>query len=155
MEGAGWERAHGYASNEHLLNKYGNRVPEREAEWDNRHFWRVSNAEHLEMSENVGMVNLSHFAIYDVRGSNAEALMEYVCVAKVGGNTPVGKGIYTHFLDHAGGIRADLTVVRLAEDHYRVMGRRRFRQSRLRVDEADSRRPWIRARARNRHPGSH
>jgi glycine cleavage system aminomethyltransferase T/glycine/D-amino acid oxidase-like deaminating enzyme len=121
MEAAGWERAHGYASNEHLLEKYGDRVPERMAEWDNRHFWRVSNAEHLEMSENVGMINLSHFALYDVSGADAEALMEYVCVAKVGGDTPVGKGIYTHFLDHEGGVRADLTVVRLAADRYRVM----------------------------------
>ena len=47
MELGGWERAHGYAANEHLLEKYGNRVPVRENEWDNRHFWRVSNAEHL------------------------------------------------------------------------------------------------------------
>ena len=121
MEAAGWERAHGYASNEHLLEKYGNQVPVRENEWDDRHFWRVSNAEHLEMAANVGMVNLSHFALYDVTGAQAEALMEYLCVAKVGGNTPVGKGIYTHFLDHAGGIRADLTVIRLGENHYRVM----------------------------------
>ena len=121
MEAAGWERAHGYASNEHLLEKYANRVPHREAEWDNRHFWRVSNAEHLEMSENVGMVNLSHFAIYDVTGTDAENLMEYLCVAKVGGNTPIGKGIYTHFLDHAGGVRADLTVVRMGQSHYRVI----------------------------------
>ena len=121
MEGAGWERAHGYASNEHLLEKFGDRVPERKAEWDDRHFWRVSNAEHLEMSENVGMINLSHFALYDVSGRDAEALMEYVCVAKVGGDTPIGKGIYTHFLDHAGGVRADLTVLRMADDRYRVM----------------------------------
>jgi len=121
MEGAGWERAHGYASNEHLLEKYANQVPERNAEWDNRHFWRVCNAEHLAMSDDVGMINLSHFAIYDVTGADAENLMEYVCVAKVGGNTPAGKGIYTHFLDHEGGVRADLTVVRLAEDHYRVI----------------------------------
>ncbi len=121
MEAAGWERAHGYASNEHLLEKFADRVPERKAEWDNRHFWRVSNAEQLEMSENVGMVNLCHFAIYDVTGPDAEALMEYVCVAKVGGDTPIGKGIYTHFLDHTGGIRADLTVVRLAQDHFRVI----------------------------------
>ena len=84
MELAGWERAHGYASNEHLLEKYGERVPVRENEWDNRHFWRVSNAEHLAMSEDVGMINLSHFAVYDVAGSDAEALMEYLCVAKVG-----------------------------------------------------------------------
>jgi len=121
MEAAGWERAHGYASNEHLLETYGDKVPVREHEWDNRHFWRVSNAEHLKLTEDVGMVNLSHFAIYDVQGADAEALMEYVCVAKVGGDTAVGKGIYTHFLDHDGGVRADLTVVRLAEDHYRVM----------------------------------
>jgi len=95
MEAAGWERAHGYASNEHLLEKYGNQVPVREHEWDNRHFWRVSNAEQLQMSDDVGMVNLSHFANYDVSGPDAEALMEYLCVAKVGADIPVGKGIYT------------------------------------------------------------
>jgi glycine cleavage system aminomethyltransferase T/glycine/D-amino acid oxidase-like deaminating enzyme len=121
MELAGWERAHGYASNEPLLEKYGDQVPVRENEWDNRHFWRVSNAEHLAMSENAGMINLSHFAVYDVTGKDAETLMEYVCVAKVGGNTAVGKGIYTHFLDHEGGIRADLTVIRLATDKFRVI----------------------------------
>ena len=38
MELAGWERAHGYAANEHLLEKYADRVPVREHEWDNRHF---------------------------------------------------------------------------------------------------------------------
>jgi glycine cleavage system aminomethyltransferase T/glycine/D-amino acid oxidase-like deaminating enzyme len=122
MEAAGWERAHGYAANEEkLLAKWGDRIPERKAEWDGRHFWRVSNAEHLEMSENVGMINLSHFAIYDVTGPDAEALMEYTCVAKVGGDTPIGKGIYTHFLDHEGGVRADLTVLRMGENEYRVI----------------------------------
>ncbi|MBT3769197.1 MAG: FAD-dependent oxidoreductase, partial [Acidiferrobacteraceae bacterium] len=65
MELAGWERAHGYASNEHLLEKYAAKVPVRENEWDNRHFWRVSNAEHLAMSDNAGMISLSHFAVYD------------------------------------------------------------------------------------------
>jgi glycine cleavage system aminomethyltransferase T len=121
MELAGWERAHGYASNEYLLEKYGDKVPVRENEWDNRHFWRVSNAEHLAMSDDAGMINLSHFAVYDVTGTGAETLMEYACVAKVGGDTAVGKGIYTHFLDHAGGIRADLTVIRLASDKFRVI----------------------------------
>jgi len=121
MEAAGWERAHGYASNDHLLEKFGERVPHRHAEWDNRHFWRVSNAEHLQLSEDVGMINLSHFAIYDVQGADAEQLMEYACVAKVGAETPVGKGVYTHFLDSAGGVKADLTLIRMAEDHWRVI----------------------------------
>ncbi|MEM7172943.1 MAG: FAD-dependent oxidoreductase [Pseudomonadota bacterium] len=120
MELGGWERAHGYASNEHLLEKFGNQVPVRENEWDNRHFWRVSNAEHLEMSANVGMINLSHFAMYDVTGPDHVAFMEYLCVAKVGGDNQVGKGIYTHFLDEKGMVKADFTVFRMA-DRYRFV----------------------------------
>jgi folate-binding Fe-S cluster repair protein YgfZ len=81
----------------------------------------VSNAEHLKMSEDVGMINISHFAEFDVVGPDAADLLEYICVAKVGGDTPVGKGIYTHFLDAKGGVRADLTVLRLGQDHYRVI----------------------------------
>jgi len=120
MELGGWERAHGYASNEHLLDKYANQVPVRESEWDNRHFWRVSNAEHLEMSANVGMVNLSHFAMYDVTGPDHVKFMEYLCVAKVGGDNQVGKGIYTHFLDEKGMVRADFTVFRM-KDRFRFV----------------------------------
>lgn len=121
MEAAGWERAHGYASNGPLLEQYADRVPERRNEWDARHFWPVSNAEQLKLSDDVGMINLSHFFVIDVAGPDAEALLEYACVAKVGGNTPVGRGIYTHFLDARGGVRADLTVLRLGERHYRIV----------------------------------
>jgi glycine cleavage system aminomethyltransferase T/glycine/D-amino acid oxidase-like deaminating enzyme len=121
MESAGWERAHGYQANEHLLEKYRDRVPERRNEWDARHFWPVSNAEQLAMSENVGMVNLSHFAIFDVSGADAEAFLEYLSVAKVGGTTALGRGIYTHFLDEAGGVRADITIIRLDGSLYRVV----------------------------------
>ncbi len=115
MELGGWERAHGYAANEHLLEKYGNRVPVRQNEWDNRHFWRVSNAEHLALSEDCGIINLSHFAIYDVEGPDHVALMEWICAARIGGDNNIGKGIYTHFLDDEGMVRADLTVIRMAD----------------------------------------
>jgi glycine cleavage system aminomethyltransferase T/glycine/D-amino acid oxidase-like deaminating enzyme len=115
MELGGWERAHGYAANEHLLEKYGNRVPVRENEWDNRHFWRVSNAEHLAMSEDCGIVNLSHFYMFDVEGPDHVELMEWLCAAKIGGDNNIGKGIYTHFLDDEGMVRADLTVIRMAD----------------------------------------
>ena len=33
-----------------------------------RHFWRVSSAEHLALSEDCGIVNLSHFSIYEIAG---------------------------------------------------------------------------------------
>jgi glycine cleavage system aminomethyltransferase T/glycine/D-amino acid oxidase-like deaminating enzyme len=115
MELGGWERAHGYAANERLLEKYGNRVPVREDEWDARHFWRVSNAEHLAMSDDCGIVNLSHFYMFDVEGPDQVELMEWLCAAKIGGDANVGKGVYTHFLDDEGNVRADLTVFRMAD----------------------------------------
>ncbi|WFE91060.1 FAD-dependent oxidoreductase [Roseibium porphyridii] len=120
MELGGWERAHGYAANDHLLEKYGNRVPVRENEWDNRHFWRVSNAEQLALSEDCGIINLSHFYMFDVEGPDHVALMEWLCAAKIGGDTMVGKGIYTHFLDDEGNVRADLTVFRM-DDRCRIV----------------------------------
>ena len=120
MELGGWERAHGYASNEHLLETYANQVPVRENEWDNRHFWRVSNAEHLEMSADVGMINLSHFAMYEITGPDHVPFMEYLCVARVGADNQVGKGIYTHFLDDHGMVKADFTVFRMA-DRFRLI----------------------------------
>ena len=115
MELGGWERAHGYAANAHLIERYGNRVPVRADEWDSRHFWRVSNAEQLAMSDDCGLVNLSHFAMVDVEGPDHVALMEWVCAARIGGDANLGKGIYTHFLDDEGMVQADLTVFRMAD----------------------------------------
>ena len=120
MELGGWERAHGYAANEHLLAKFGDRIPVRENEWDNRHFWRVSNAEHLELSENCGIINLSHFYICDIEGLGHVAMMEWLCAAKIGGDANIGKGIYTHFLDDEGMVSADFTVIRM-EDRCRMI----------------------------------
>jgi len=98
-----------------LLEKYGNQVPLRQNEWDARHFWRVSNAEHLAMSEDCGIVNLSHFSVYDVTGPDHVALLEWLSAAKIGGDANIGRGIYTHFLDDEGMVRADLTVMRMAD----------------------------------------
>ena len=119
MEAAGWERAHGYAANEPLLDKYRDRIPRRENEWDSRHFWEVSNAEHLAMSDHVGMVNLSHFAIFDVQGPDALALLNYLSVANV--DVADGRAVYTNFLTPQGGVHSDLTIMRLGRDRFRVV----------------------------------
>jgi glycine cleavage system aminomethyltransferase T/glycine/D-amino acid oxidase-like deaminating enzyme len=119
MEAAGWERAHGYAANDHLLEKYRDRIPHRENEWDARHFWEVSNAEHLAMSEHVGMVNLSHFAIFDIDGPDALALLNELSVANV--DVADGRAVYTNFLTPNGGVHSDLTIMRLGQDRFRVV----------------------------------
>ena len=132
-EVAGWERALAYMSNREKLDKYIKEVPLRENEWDTRHVpYDVANAEHLAMSDSVGMINLSHFPIMDIKGPDAERMLEYLSVAKVGGNTPEGKVIYTNFLDEDGGVHADLTISRLGNDSYRVV-----------TGGADGNRDWI------------
>ena len=130
---AGWERAFAYKSNQQKLDKYLQDVPVRENEWDRRHVpYEIANAEHLAMSESVGMINLSHFAIMDIKGPEAEHMLEYLSVAKVGGNTPEGRIIYTNFLDEDGGVHADLTIARLGVDSYRVI-----------TGGADGNRDWV------------
>ncbi len=135
-EVAGWERALAYISNREKLDKYIKEVPLRENEWDTRHVpYDVANAEHLAMSDSVGMINLSHFPIMDIKGPDAERMLEYLSVAKVGGNTPEGKVIYTNFLDEDGGVHADLTISRLGNDSYRVV-----------TGGADGNRDWVNLR---------
>ena len=132
-EVAGWERALAYTSNREKLDKFFKEVPLRENEWDTRHVpYDVANAEHLAMSDSVGMINLSHFPIMDIKGPDAERMLEYMSVAKVGGNTPEGKVIYTNFLDEDGGVHADLTISRLGTDSYRVV-----------TGGADGNRDWV------------
>jgi glycine cleavage system aminomethyltransferase T len=75
------------------------------------------------MSEDCGIVNLSHFYMFDIEGPDHVALMEWLCAAKIGGDNNIGKGIYTHFLDDEGMVRADLTVIRM-EDRCRRDRRR-------------------------------
>ena len=119
FETAGWERPYWYASNAPLLEEYGERVMPRAAEWESRWWSPIINAEHLAMRDRVGMVDLSAFAIFDVTGPAAASTLEALCVNRV--DVPVGRVIYTPLLNEAGGIFADLTIMRLAEDRFRVV----------------------------------
>ena len=84
------------------------------------------------MSDSAGMINLSHFAIMDIEGSDAERMLEHLSVAKIGGDTPEDRIIYTNFLDEDGGVHADLTISRLGKDRYRVV-----------TGGADGNRDWV------------
>ncbi len=119
FEAAGWERPFWYGANEPLLAEFGDRVMPRAAEWDARWWSPIINAEHLAMRERVGMVDLSAFAIFDVTGPGALAALEQLCVSKI--DVPIGRVIYTPLLNGAGGIVADLTIMRLAHDRFRVV----------------------------------
>jgi glycine cleavage system aminomethyltransferase T/glycine/D-amino acid oxidase-like deaminating enzyme len=119
FEAAGWERPYWYGSNGRLIAEYGDRVMPRAAEWESRWWSPIVNAEHLAMRDRAGIVDLSAFAIFDVTGPGAAAYLERLCVNKI--DVPAGKTVYTPLLNGAGGILADLTVMRLAWDRFRVV----------------------------------
>ena len=119
FETAGWERPHWYESNAPLLEEYGDRVMPREAEWEARWWSPIINAEHLAMRDRVGLVDLSAFAIFDVCGPGALEYLQRMAVVDV--DVALGRVVYTSLLNEAGGIKADLTMMRLGQDEFRVV----------------------------------
>jgi glycine cleavage system aminomethyltransferase T len=119
FDARGWERPQWFASNEHLTKKFPEACAPREHEWDARWWSPITNAEHLQMRESVGMVDLTAFNEFDFTGPGAMAFLQFMCVNNV--DVPVGRSVYTPLLTPGGGFRGDLTIMRLAADHFRVI----------------------------------
>jgi glycine cleavage system aminomethyltransferase T/glycine/D-amino acid oxidase-like deaminating enzyme len=119
FETAGWERPHWYASNEKLLERYAGRLMPREAEWEARWWSPIINAEHLAMRDTCGLVDLSAFAVFDIAGPGALDAVQSVAVAQL--DVRIGRVVYTSLLDERGGFKADLTIMRLGPQRFRVV----------------------------------
>ena len=107
----GWERANWYAPAGHEA-KY-------EYSWKRQNWFDWSAAEHRAVREAVGILDQSSFAKLLVQGRDAEKVLQQVCAGNVA--VPVGKLVYTQWLNERGGIEADVTVTRLAEDSFMVL----------------------------------
>jgi glycine cleavage system aminomethyltransferase T/glycine/D-amino acid oxidase-like deaminating enzyme len=116
-EVGGWERPQWYESNAPLVEEFG--VQGREHEWDARWWSPIINGEHLAMRDRVAMIDLTAFALFDVIGPGALDHMQRMTVAQM--DRPPGRIMYTPVLTGNGGFRSDLTVVRLADDHFRII----------------------------------
>ncbi len=119
FEAAGWERPQWYESNAPLLEEYGDRVGRREAEWDTRWWSPIINAEHLAMRDRAGIFDLSAFAIFDLTGPGALDALQKVSMRQC--DVAVGRVIYTPWLSASGGFKSDLTIMRLGDEHFRVV----------------------------------
>ena len=117
FEAGGWERPHWYESNLDLVVTY--EISERQHEWDARWWTPISDAEHLHLRDNVGIVDLSAFQIFEVSGSGVLDYIEHMVVNKC--DVKVGGSIYTPVLNRSGGFRSDLTILRLDDDRFRVI----------------------------------
>ncbi len=108
---AGWERANWYATE--------GQTPEYAYSWKRQNFFDNVAREHTAIRETVGMYDMSSFGKLRVEGPEAEAFLNHVCGADM--SVPVGKIVYTQFLNTRGGIEADVTVTRLSETCYMVV----------------------------------
>ena len=71
------------------------------------------------MRDRAGLVDLSAFAIFDVTGPGG--LRGPRAAVRQQGRRGAGRTVYTPLLNPAGGILADLTIMRLAHDRFRVV----------------------------------
>ena len=119
FEAAGWERPFWYESNAPLVEEFGDRITRRSAEWEARWWSPIINAEHLAMRERAGLFDLSAFTIFDITGPGALASVQRAALRQM--DVPVGRNVYTPVLSPEGGFKSDLTIMRLGEEHFRVV----------------------------------
>ncbi len=110
-ESAGWEQPNWYAR------------PGQEAVYEynfGRQNWFENNAaEHRAVRERVGVFEQSSFGKILVQGRDAERVLNRIATANMA--VPVGRVVYTHFVNQRGGVEADITISRLAEDKYLIL----------------------------------
>ena len=111
-EVAGWERPNWYAPDPDLAPRY-------EYSYGRQNWFGNSAAEHRAVREQVGLFDLSSFAKFRLQGPDAASVLNRVCANDV--DVAPGRIVYTQWLNKRGGIEADLTVTRLAEDSYLVV----------------------------------
>ena len=110
-EVAGWERPNWFAP--------AGMEREYRYSYGKQNWYPASAAECEATRERVALYDQSSFAKFRVRGPDALAVLNRIGGADV--DTPVGKVVYTQWLNDRGGIEADLTVTRTGPEDFMVV----------------------------------
>jgi len=105
---SGWEMPYWFSQD-------GARPPV-EYTYERQPWFHYSAQEHRATRESVALFDKSFMGKFLVQGRDAEQVLNWVSANSV--SIPVGRNIYTQWLNHQGGIVADLTVTRLGEQEY-------------------------------------
>ena len=81
--------------------------------------------EHKATREKAGLFDQSSFAKFEMKGPDAFAALQYICANQI--PTRDNRLVYTQLLNTRGGIECDLTVARLASDHFYIVTGTGFR----------------------------
>jgi 4-methylaminobutanoate oxidase (formaldehyde-forming) len=107
-EYAGWERPNWYAP--------GGARPKYQYSYGRQNWFEPCAAECRATRDAVALYDQSSFAKFIVQGRDASRTLNRICCADV--DVPLGRIVYTQWLNERGGIEADLTVTRLSETEY-------------------------------------
>ncbi|MCV3767646.1 GcvT family protein [Rhizobium sp. TRM95796] len=113
----GWERPNWFAPE--------GMEPKDRYSMGRQNWFEAVGAEHRHVREAVGVFDQSSFAKFELSGSDALAALDWICANDV--RKPVGRLTYTQLLNSRGGIEADLTVARIAEDRFYIVTGTGFR----------------------------
>ena len=108
---AGWERANWFAP-KGVEQKY-------EYSWGRQNWFEYAAEEHMAVRNGVGVYDLTSMAKFRCQGRDAKDFLQRVCANDI--DVPIGKVVYTQLLNQRGGIEADLTVTRLAEETFFIV----------------------------------
>lgn len=107
-EAVGWERP-GYFS-------LDGKAQQIEYSYGRQNWFNIVGEECRNTAQKVALFDQSCFIKYMVDGRDACAVLGWICANNV--DVPLGKLVYTQCLNERGGIEADVTVTRVAEDSY-------------------------------------
>lgn len=110
-EAAGWERANWFAREGQARKDVYS--------WRRQNFFDNVAEELAAVRSGLGMYDMSSFGKIRVEGRDAEGFLNRICGAEIA--VPVGKIVYTQFLNSRGGIEADVTVTRLSETAFLIV----------------------------------
>jgi len=110
-EKGGWERVNWYES-----NAAGGDESLRPRGWAGENWSPAIEVEARAARESAALFDQSSFSKLEVLGPGALAFLERVCANRI--DRPVGTIVYTQLLNARGGIEADLSVTRRANDRF-------------------------------------
>jgi len=105
----GWERP----------RWYGTAGQSERFSWARSNWWEPVKEEALAVRERVGLMDLSTFSKYEVRGADACAFLDRICPNRLPRQD--GRIVLTHLLTADGFIESEITVTRLAPDHFYLL----------------------------------
>jgi 4-methylaminobutanoate oxidase (formaldehyde-forming) len=108
---SGWERANWYDT--------PGSTPRYEYSFGHANWFANTAAECQAVRDGVALFDQSSMAKFMVQGRDACKVLNRISTANV--DVPIGRIVYTQWLNQHGGIEADLTVTRLAMDRFLVV----------------------------------